>query len=413
MRQSAKWYARAKGADTVDAELAACPSRRRCTSRGRQLLRRERARVRRVRKVITCFVSLPELQERPSPSVGPTGRANAVFKQLVATMTKFEGVMRDFLFEDKGCTFICFFGLLQRSKEESLRSVLCALEMSAQLKARFGIESKIGISVGPCVTGTCGNTSRRDFVVMGSEVNMAARLMGKAARGTVLVSEPIYTMTKKEITYDMTRPIVLKGRDGDCRALMPYGRRRDSQANRTGASSHELFVGRTDEIRQLSKALQSLAKDNMGSAFILEGSAGMGKSAVVRQLQSLAEEMRVPCLLGAGSAIEKQTPFLAFRQMLLRATGLSDTPSYSEVVSLKKNFLVDDDDIRSLGMIIPGLSADGSTLTASDISKYQNRASSACMKIFSKLSSGAILIFEDATGSIQIPGCWYRWSCAS
>ena len=54
---------------------------------------------------------------------------------------------------------------------------------------------------------------------------MAARLMGKAEKGTVLVSERVYNSTKAFMSYDVTKPIELKGRNGMLRAFKPIGRK--------------------------------------------------------------------------------------------------------------------------------------------------------------------------------------------
>ena len=56
------------------------------------------------------------------------------------------------------------------------------------------------------------------IIVMGTETNMAARLMGKAEKGTVLVSERVYNSTKAFMSYDVTKPIELKGRN-ECSSL--------------------------------------------------------------------------------------------------------------------------------------------------------------------------------------------------
>ena len=86
--------------------------------------------------------------------------------------------MRDFLFEDKGCTFIACFGTKQITEVDALRAVLFAIEATAACES-LGDPCKIGISMGQCFTGICGHPSRCDFVVMGAEINMAARLMEK------------------------------------------------------------------------------------------------------------------------------------------------------------------------------------------------------------------------------------------
>ena len=59
--------------------------------------------------------------------------------------------------------------------------------------------------------------------------------------------------------------------------------------------------------------------------------------------------------MGTGSAIEKQTPYFAFGQILTAAANLSSSPSYGEVLALKFNHQLEEDDINALGIILPTL----------------------------------------------------------
>jgi class 3 adenylate cyclase len=138
------------------------------------------------RRVVVAFVSLPGLFKA---STRPKGlnipHLNDVYSALKTILNKFEGLMRDFLFEDKGCTMICCWGCVAMSEFDVLRSILFALEALAAL-ASLKEKCKIGISYGNCFTGVCGHIQRRDFVVMGTEVNMAARLVAKAEIGKIV-----------------------------------------------------------------------------------------------------------------------------------------------------------------------------------------------------------------------------------
>ena len=159
--------------------------------------------------------------------------------------------MRDFLFEDKGCTFIGCFGIQQMTEVDALRAVLFALEASAACSS-LKEPCKIGISMGSCFTGVCGHISRADYVVMGPEVNMAARLMGKAKTGSILASERVYNATKNYMSYDMTDPIEVKGKDGTFRALRPFGRKPGAVRHKSQEEwETAVFVGRENEMVKL------------------------------------------------------------------------------------------------------------------------------------------------------------------
>ena len=49
---------------------------------------------------------------------------NDIYSALRSVLAKFEGQMRDFLFEDKSCTMIACFGITRITEVDALRAVL-------------------------------------------------------------------------------------------------------------------------------------------------------------------------------------------------------------------------------------------------------------------------------------------------
>ena len=249
---------------------------------------------------------------------------------------------------------------------------------------------------GNCFTGVCGHSMRRDFVVMGTEVNMAARLLGKADIGTALCSEAVYEATKDNIGFDMTKPVTLKGREGEQRALRPFGKKVGNVRHKADKGlTSAIFVGRQEEMATLHSAAKNLRENGKGAAFILEGLAGMGKSAIVQQFQRDADEMGVRFLLGSGFAIEKQTPFFAFAAIICAAANLSASPSYGEILAIKHQYSLDEDDIQALGLVLPALFRADLEKPSNDGQHHDARAAQVCLKIFEQIEN-AIFVFEDA-----------------
>ena len=347
------------------------------------------------RRVVVVFLSLPKTAKEAVKSVGiEATQLNDIYSALKSILAKFEGEMRDFLFEDKGCTMIGCFGITQITEVDALRAVLFAIEATAACET-LGDPCKIGISMGQCFTGVCGHPSRHDFVVMGAETNMAARLMGKAKTGSALVSERVYNATKDYIGYDMTDPIEVKGKDGTFRALRPFGRKAGAVRHKSQEEWEKtVFVGRENEMKVLRVGLKNLI-DKKGSAYILEGLAGMGKSAIVWQLQRESIDQNIRYLMGTGSAIEKQTPYFAFSQILCAAANLSSSPSYGEVLALKFTYQLDEDDVNALGIMLPSLAQKNEDGTQKDRGMLEGRAAKVVLKIFQAMEN-TVFVFEDA-----------------
>ena len=383
--------------DTYTAELSTCPEIAasyvppivRAKGRSFQFANERR-------RVVIVFLSLPGLAKVSVTSEGVNeAQLNDVYSALRSVLAKFEGEMRDFLFEDKGCTLIACFGINRITEVDALRGVLFALEASSACSS-LSDPCKIGISMGQCFTGICGHPSRNDFVVMGAETNMAARLMGKAALGKILVSERVYNATQSYVGYDMSNPMEVKGKDGTFRALCPFGRKAGAVRHKNQDELDKaVFVGRVKEMTILRKGLKVLLEEKKGGAYILEGLAGMGKSAIVWQLQREAIDDNVRFLMGTGSAIEKQTPFFAFGQILTAAANLSSKPSYGEVLALKHTYQLEEEDVNALGIILPSLAKRDEAGNQIEQGRLEGRAAQVCLKIFNTMER-SIFIFEDA-----------------
>ena len=231
------------------------------------------------RDVVTAFISLPGIFAKSSKAKGiDAGLLNDTYSALMGICRKHEGVLRDFLFEDKGCTMICCWGVVNTNEFDALRCVLFGLEAVAAMST-LNEKVKIGISMGKCLVLPIGNERRRDWTVMGTEVNMSARLCAKAPVRSALCSETVYEATKDHVNFDMSAPMKLKGRDGEHRALKALNKksgiiRRKIDANIIDSA---IFVGRKNEMQQLHSAVTALRNEKKGGAFILEGLAGIGK----------------------------------------------------------------------------------------------------------------------------------------
>ena len=103
------------------------------------------------------------------------------------------------------------FGAISHG-DDAARAVTFSAEVIKDLK-----DCCIGISSGKDFIGTLGGNTRREYVVMGSSVNMSARLMGQAMKRmdkdpVVLVDERTRQAAASKCSFSkLDEPIVLKG----------------------------------------------------------------------------------------------------------------------------------------------------------------------------------------------------------
>ncbi|NVK26271.1 MAG: adenylate cyclase [Gammaproteobacteria bacterium] len=95
-------------------------------------------------------------------------------------------------------------------KEDAIASVRMALAMQAKAK-ELGIEVRMGINSGDCVVGNFGSNDRMEYTIVGSTVNLAARLESSSDAGKILISKQTYELVKDVIRCESRGALRLKG----------------------------------------------------------------------------------------------------------------------------------------------------------------------------------------------------------
>jgi len=103
------------------------------------------------------------------------------------------------------------------SAERAVRAAIAVQERLEELKVTWfergflPVGIGVGITTGMVTLGTIGAGERLDFTVIGSSVNLAARLQGLARGGDIIIDEPTYQRIKQTITVQQGRRVPVKG----------------------------------------------------------------------------------------------------------------------------------------------------------------------------------------------------------
>ncbi|MGH2521903.1 MAG: adenylate/guanylate cyclase domain-containing protein, partial [Anaerolineales bacterium] len=289
-----------------------------------------------LRRVTVIFVHLPALNHTT-----PLEQAHEAIRALQMALYRYEGSVDKLSIDEKGVSLIAALGLPPLAHEDdAARGVQAALAMKAALR-QLNWPGAVGVATGRAFCGSIGNERRREYTMIGDVVNLAARLMQAAplhldARvdeerdGGILCDAATYQAAQRVIEFEPLPAITVKGRVEPVPVYRPRGEaqkgKRAEALARPGAQ--DVMVGRTAERMFLAAQLQALLRGGLGGTVIIEGEAGLGKSRLVEDLLQQAEAVSVESLVGAGDAIEKFTPYHAWRPIfsqLLDVDLLHDT----------------------------------------------------------------------------------------
>jgi adenylate cyclase len=69
----------------------------------------------------------------------------------------------------------------------------------------------IGLSTGAAIAGSVGSADRLNYTVLGTTVNVGARLCGEAAPGEILLAQATYLRLKNMVESEALPPLEVKG----------------------------------------------------------------------------------------------------------------------------------------------------------------------------------------------------------
>lgn len=209
---------------------------------------------------------------------------NAAYIRVRDAIRRYDGVVNKIGISPKGPYLVVLFGAPHAHEDDPLRAVLAALE----LQETFDNSLQFGINTGDVFAGDVGTAQRREYTVMGDEVNLAARLMAQCRPGEIWLGPNTagHPAVKRRVSGDFGPPTRFKGKSEPLAPYLVDGVRRVF----TGAVTQETtLVGREDELTQLLRLLQQ-SRRGAGQVALLHGGAGVGKSRLAQEVMQAARQ---------------------------------------------------------------------------------------------------------------------------
>jgi class 3 adenylate cyclase/tetratricopeptide (TPR) repeat protein len=276
-----------------------------------------------LRRITVVFVNLPDLDHRAG-----LDNADQVMQALQGALYRYEGSINKLSVDEKGTALVAALGLPPLAHEDDpARGVQAGLAMVAAL-AGLGQRAAVGVTTGRVFCGTVGNRRRREYTMLGAVVNLAARLMQEAGDGGVLCDAATAEAAAAAVAFEALPAVRVKGRSDPVPVYRPARAERPGRGTGLGPVRQAAgpLVGREEERRRLAEALRLVAAgtglSERARVLVVEGEAGAGKSRLVAELLDQAQAAGLPVLQGAGDAVERNTPWHVWRELLGRLPAI-------------------------------------------------------------------------------------------
>lgn len=207
--------------------------------------------------------------------------ADGVLTVVAGIIEDYDGYVDSF----RGDGLIALFGAPRSHPDDPERAVRAA---AASLRAieeiggsrGFPLRGRAGVNTGIVIAGAVGSGRVRDYTVMGSAVNLAARLEAAAEPGEVWVGPETYESTRHRLLYRVTPRVSLAGFPNveHAYALVSPLARQDADPY-----ADLRFVGRAEELALLERRYREAVEDRRAREVWVVGEAGSGKTRLLRE----------------------------------------------------------------------------------------------------------------------------------
>lgn len=288
-----------------------------------------------LRRMTILFVGIGGI-DYEAPEAGH--RLQSFLQATQELVLRFEGTLAKMAVDDKGTVLLLLFGVPPFSHEDdAARAVAFALNLQAVAQEQ-NLRMAIGITEGQVFAGPVGAPDRREYTVIGDEVNLAARLMQYGRARTIIISERVKERAGPQFITESLGNISVKGKTLALPAYVVKGERGAHDQFMTRYLLHQdPLIGRKAELEQ-TRRIATRAKAGELQLLLIEGDLGLGKSRLVSEM---AREWVADGNVGYGSkciSYGRQIPYQGWQEILMAMCGLRpDLPPRQQLDQLARS----------------------------------------------------------------------------
>jgi predicted ATPase/class 3 adenylate cyclase len=263
-------------------------------------------------------------------------KLDVLIRRVQHILAEYEGTLLQLTLGDKGSYLYAVFGAPLAHENDLARAVSAAIELTKLPNQLESIHSVcIGLSRGTMRTGAYGSMSRRTYGVLGDEVNLAARLMQRAASGQVLVSQTVW-QAAPDFRWEALPAFEVKGKRTLVIPAALLGRQKQEAFHLPQGMSDLPMVGRQAELALIEEKL-ALARQGRGQIISITGEAGMGKSRLLAEVLQRVLANQITHYGGECQSYGTQSSYLVWHAIWRAFFGLDPTgPTAEQIETLEK-----------------------------------------------------------------------------
>lgn len=260
----------------------------------------------------------------------------------VAAIEPFEGQVRLYL----GDGVLAFFGYPTAHEDDARRAILAGRAIQGAIKRRNAklegagkpIQVRVGIHAGMVVAAGAGASGSRDDQPLGLALNVAARLQGIAAPGTVVASETVRSMSEGFFRFVELGAHKLRGVSEAIAVFRVEDEVTRSRFDAAAARGLTPFVGRREQVATLREAWADTCAGDSALVSIC-GEAGIGKSRLARLIAEEALRRGATLTDCECSAYHGNTMLHPIVETLARQMGSGAAPTPEGRLECVERFL--------------------------------------------------------------------------
>ncbi len=253
-----------------------------------------------------------------------------LFMQAWSAIDRYGGVVNKIGIGPQGAYLMALFGAPNAHEDDPLRAILAALE----LQEVSDVPLRLGINTGFVFAGDVGAEGRREYTVMGDEVNLAYRLMSFCRPGQIWLGPRTarHPTVARRVEGGWGNPTQFKGKRD---LITPFIARGVRTLLESGNEVELPLIGREAERQRLVDASHA-GLAGTSQVLLLQGAPGIGKSRLVQEAGRLAEAAGLAVYFGAAPSYGSHFPYAVWEApltALLDLDGLSATPRLNRFLS--------------------------------------------------------------------------------